>query len=275
MRTAPTKPGVTKHRIKAFVFLLALPVMAACNSEVNSAQIEAQLPIVGTVTDIPDFAAIRDIKARKKAFFDFLRPVVISENAKVAKLPVRMLDIATQVDNGDKVSDADRRWLTELAEKYHIGMTSLDDEDAWLLLKRRVDTVPFRLALAQAANESNWGTSRFAREGRNLFGEWCFTEGCGIIPQRRVEGMTHEVAVFASVNESVASYLYHLNRVDIYQPLRVVRHEERKWGKKPTADKLAGGLSGYSERGEDYVDDIRKMIRVNFDLMAGSEKKAS
>jgi len=147
-----------------------------------------------------------------------------------------MLDIATILDNGEAVPPKDEQWLRQLADKYHIEMAALDDEQAWLLLKRRVDTIPFRLALAQAANESNWGTSRFAREGRNLFGEWCFTEGCGMVPQRRRTGMTHEVAVFSSVNESVASYLYHLNRVDIYMPLRVARHKDRTWGRKPTAD---------------------------------------
>lgn len=225
---------------------------------------------MATITDIPDFAAISDIRTRKQAFFDFLRPVVISENARVARVRIRMLDIATQVDHGAAISPDDRQWLQTLAEKYHIDMPSIHDEQAWLLLKRRVDTVPFRLALAQAANESNWGTSRFAREGRNLFGEWCFSEGCGMVPQRRPTGMTHEVAVFASVNESVASYLHHLNRADVYMPLRVARHKERKRGKKPTANILAAGLGAYSERGQAYVDDIRRMIRVNYDMMSGT-----
>ncbi|PIO89223.1 MAG: hypothetical protein COS82_10565 [Zetaproteobacteria bacterium CG06_land_8_20_14_3_00_59_53] len=251
------------------VVLIVLVSLTACNLEGNSTQLEAAQAVVGTITEIPDFAAIKDIKTRKKAFFDFLRPIVISENAKVAKSRVRMLDIATILDNGEAVPPKDEQWLRQLADKYHIEMAALDDEQAWLLLKRRVDTIPFRLALAQAANESNWGTSRFAREGRNLFGEWCFTEGCGMVPQRRRTGMTHEVAVFSSVNESVASYLYHLNRVDIYMPLRVARHKDRTWGRKPTADSLAAGLSGYSERGKNYVEDIRKMIRVNYDLMAG------
>ncbi|MDQ6965336.1 MAG: hypothetical protein Q9M23_00225, partial [Mariprofundaceae bacterium] len=74
-----------------------------------------------------------------------------------------------------------------------------------------------------------------------------------------------------SINASVASYLYHLNRVDIYKPLRISRHESRRWGKKPQAHDLAAGLAGYSERGEDYVDAIRRMIRVNYDLMSGKE----
>jgi len=259
----------------AAILCFTLYALAACNQEVSSAQVEAQIeaqkPIVDSVTEVPDFAAIRGIKARKKAFFDFLRPIVISENAKVAKSRLRMLRISVQLDNGEAVSTRDKAWLEELADKYHIPMHSLQDSGAWEMLKRRVDTVPFRLALAQAANESSWGTSRFAREGRNLFGQWCFKPGCGMVPKRRREGMTHEVAVFSSVNASVASYLHHLNRVDIYKPLRLTRVENREDGTRPTAKGLAGGLTGYSERGEDYVDDIRKMIRVNYDLMAGTE----
>jgi len=258
--------------------LLFVLFLSACNLEENSAHIDAQYPAVDTITQVPDFSAIKDSKARKKAFFDFLRPVIRAENAKVAKSRIRMFAIATSIDNGDAVAKQDQQWLKRLARKYHIDMKSMHDEQAWELLKRRVDTVPFRLALAQAANESSWGTSRFAREGRNLFGEWCFKPGCGIVPARRSAGMTHEVAVFKSVNESVASYIYHLNRVDIYLPLRMARRDERKWGNKPTAQELAGGLTGYSERGEAYVDDIRRMIRVNFDLMAETikaEPKAS
>lgn len=256
------------------ILCLTLGALTACNQEGNSAQavarIEAQKPIVDIVTEVPDFAAIRDIRARKKAFFNFLRPIVISENAKVAQSRLRMLQISLQLDNGETVSSRDKAWIKKLADRYHIPMHSLQDGEAWEMLKRRVDTVPFRLALAQAANESSWGTSRFAREGRNLFGQWCFKPGCGMVPKKRREGMTHEVAVFSSVNASVASYLHHLNRMDIYKPLRLTRGENREDGTRPTAKRLAGGLTGYSERGEDYVDDIRKMIRVNYDLMAGT-----
>ncbi|OIO70712.1 MAG: hypothetical protein COW19_11085 [Zetaproteobacteria bacterium CG12_big_fil_rev_8_21_14_0_65_55_1124] len=256
------------------VLLIAMLMVLSCNQEqeLNLARAESEAPVVATVTEVPDFAAIKDSNAKKKAFFDFLRPIIKAENAKVAKVRVRMLNISEMIDNGDDVSPEDQQWLLALAKRYHVDMSALDDEEAWLLLKRRVDTVPFRLALAQAANESSWGTSRFAREGRNFFGEWCFTEGCGIVPSRRQEGMTHEVAVFSSVNESVASYLYHINRVDIYAPLRVARYKIHKKGDKPTARELAGGLSGYSERGDAYVESIRQLIRQNFDLMAETAK---
>ncbi len=90
------------------------------------------------------------------------------------------------------------------------------------------------------------------------------------MPRQRLSGRSHEVAKFDSVNESVASYIRNLNRGDMYKPLRLVRLELREAEKPPTAHALAAGLIGYSERRQEYVDEIRNMIKHNFDLMAGT-----
>ncbi|MDQ6972866.1 MAG: glucosaminidase domain-containing protein [Mariprofundaceae bacterium] len=244
-------------------------LLAGCSQELETAQAESEYPAVRQVADIPDFAAVKDTKARKKAFFDFMRPIVRAENARLAKARLRMLSLFDMLEHGDSVRAEQKAWLLHLAKTYHVKMPDLHDEHARQLLKQRVDTVPLRLVLAQSANESSWGTSRFAREGRNFFGQWCFTAGCGIVPGKRSAGLTHEVAVFATVNASVASYLRHINYVEVYTPLRLIRHDMRMHGKKPTAHNLAGGLKAYSQRGLDYVDEIRSMIRTNFELMAG------
>ncbi|MFM9673737.1 glucosaminidase domain-containing protein, partial [Streptomyces galilaeus] len=76
---------------------------------------------------------------------------------------------------------------------------------------RRVDIIPKELALMQAANESAWGTSRFARIGLNFFGQWCYSQGCGMIPNRRNSGAAHEVAAFKSVRDAVSSYFKNIN----------------------------------------------------------------
>ncbi|HKI60345.1 MAG TPA: glucosaminidase domain-containing protein [Mariprofundaceae bacterium] len=220
-------------------------------------------------SDLPDFSSFQDVKEKKLAFFNFLRPIVEAENERVRVQRKRMIDIRNRLDLGKAISDEDQIWLTQLAEEYNLDTASLDEEQLWKLLKRRVDTVPFRLALAQAANESSWGTSRFAREGINLFGQWCFTTGCGIVPSRRSEGKIHEVAKYDSVNESVAAYIRSINRVHMYTPLRILRRDIRKSGERPTAIELAQELSGYSERGEAYVKEIQDMIRMNYDLMSG------
>ncbi len=257
--------------IDAIRFLTRLAVFAstvmllACNQ--GSKEAGSKVVVSEKVIEVPDFSAIQDIKLKKTAFFDFMRPIIRSENSKVAFTRERMLEISAQIDNGNAVSREDQEWLFRVANDYRIEMVSIEDEQAWEQLKRRVDTVPFRLALVQAANESSWGTSRFARESRNFFGEWCFTRDCGVVPIQRREGDTHEVKVFESVNDSVASYLRNLNRVDMYLSLRIARQDIRKQGESPTAHELASGLAGYSARGDEYVEEIQDMIRTNYDLM--------
>ncbi len=253
------RPGFHRLIIVSLLFAIVLFV-ASCD------QSDAKLP---ASNDLPDFASFQDVKAKKLAFFNYLRPIVETENERVRIQRKRMVDIRNRLDLGKAISDEDQAWLIQLTEEYHIDTASLDEEQLWKLLRRRVDTVPFRLALAQAANESNWGSSRFAREGLNLFGQWCFTPGCGMVPARRDEGKLHEVARYGSVNESVAAYIRSINRVYMYTPLRKLRRDIRKRGERPTAIELAQELSGYSERGEEYVKEIQSMIRINYSLMAG------
>jgi Bax protein len=123
--------------------------------------------------------------------------------------------------------------------------------------------VPPSLALSQAANESAWGTSRFARSGHNYFGQWCFTTGCGVVPRHRTAGKQHEVAVFASPAAAVASYLHNLNSHPAYQRLREIRLQQRQQHQVVSGLALAAGLEKYSERGEDYIRELRAMIRHN------------
>jgi Bax protein len=126
-----------------------------------------------------------------------------------------------------------------------------------------VDTIPASLVLAQAANESAWGTSRFARQGKNVFGIWCFRDGCGKVPNARAPGKRHEVASFDSVQDGVSYYLLLLNTHPAYAQLRSLRDEKRRVDEKPTGATLAEGLLRYSERGGAYVRELQAMIRVN------------
>ncbi len=127
----------------------------------------------------------------------------------------------------------------------------------------RVDTIPEDLALAQAANESAWGTSRFSLVANNLFGQWTFIPGQGIIPKDRPEGETYEVRKFSTVYDSVRSYLLNLNTHQAYKQLRQLRTASRVNGQNPKGLKLAEGLLRYSTRGEDYVKELQAMIRFN------------
>jgi Bax protein len=126
-----------------------------------------------------------------------------------------------------------------------------------------VDVVPVSLALAQAAIESGWGTSRFARQGNAIFGQWTSQDGKGLVPSARPEGKTHKVRSFDRLSESVEAYLLNLNTHRAYRDFRTLRQQSRNSGERPKGEVLATGLEAYSEKGEEYVDLLRDMIRVN------------
>jgi Bax protein len=117
--------------------------------------------------------------------------------------------------------------------------------------------------LAQAANNSAWGTSRFAKQANNYFGQWCFTKGCGIVPARRDAGSKHEVRKFDTTQGSVSSYVRNINTGSAYSSLRTVRANARRNKSMLTGHDLAVGLVGYSARDDAYVKEIRSMIRTN------------
>jgi Bax protein len=127
----------------------------------------------------------------------------------------------------------------------------------------RVDEIPPSLALAQAAIESAWGTSRFAVQGNNLFGQWCYKKGCGLVPLRRDSGSRHEVAKFSSVTQSVNAYMRNLNTHRAYSDLRANRAQLKATEQNVTGHLLAANLLDYSELREVYVEEIRAVIRIN------------
>ena len=213
---------------------------------------------------IPDLRNEKDVKTKKRKFFNALRPMVEQENQRIAKQRQWLINLKEK----SLYSEKDEQMLAKLLKSYRLSKNK-DGSVPWAELLKRVDTVPLELVLSQAANESAWGTSRFARKANNLFGQWCFSKGCGLVPQRRNAGSTHEVASFASPQLSVRSYLRNLNSGRVYKDLREIRAEKREQGKTATAYELAAGLIKYSERGHEYVKEIRAMIKYNGKYMRG------
>jgi len=219
------------------------------------------------VDSLPDFSSYQDVEAKKLSFFGFLLPLVDEENERLLDLRTRLSYIHEYVRWDREIDREDRAWLHDVIEEFKIPETDLHSEEFWEIALRRVDAVPDHLVLAQAANESAWGTSRFAREGNNLFGQWCFREGCGLVPMDRPEDATYEVARFKSVSESIGSYMHNLNTGRTYRELRVIRAKARQKGKDPDANAMAAGLGSYSERGEEYITELQSMIRFNADVI--------
>ncbi|MEZ8883879.1 glucosaminidase domain-containing protein [Vibrio sp. 10N.222.54.F6] len=214
----------------------------------------------------PNFAAIEDVNEKKDTFFSFLRPSINIENKRITKERAFLTKLSESGLNN--VDSEDASYAKRLGKLYSLPVPSSGLDDAWLKeMLNRVNVLPEALVLTQAANESAWGTSRFATKANNYFGHWCYTKGCGLVPLQRNEGSSHEVATFSSSQESVHRYFMNLNRNRAYADLRVIRAKLDAQGDDllttATATELTNGLLKYSERGSDYVTDLQAMIRHN------------
>ena len=229
-------------------------------SDIEEVQAKVKQPVVAT--KLPDFSSYSSVKAKKKAFFAFMLPLVQEENQRLVKLRRQLQALKAQLSEDQVISAKDTAWVLTIAEQYGVDIEQSQKSMLKQLL-RRVDAVPPSLALAQAANESAWGTSRFALRANNLFGQWCFAKGCGVIPKQRPEGASYEVAKFKSPVGSVKSYIHNLNTFSAYAYFRELRKSLRDNQQLLSGNVLAEGLLSYSARGEAYIDELRAMIRVN------------
>lgn len=207
----------------------------------------------------PDFTQYQTTQAKKKAFFDYMATLDAQANQAV----INDRERAIMLFKLDKLKYSQRHWLTNLAEKYQLTDWNINSPADRALLLKRVDEVPTPLLLAQAADESAWGTSRFAVKGNNLFGLWCFTKGCGMVPNRRNKGATHEVMTFKYPLDAVTYYIFTLNTNNNYQAFRTIRAKMRADHQPLDSYKLVEGLANYSAKGQGYIDHIQNMIRRN------------
>jgi len=209
-----------------------------------------------------DIDQVASNKTKKRAFFMGLLPMVLLANQEIQS-ERQEIELILSRHKESQLKDGDLERLDEILRRYGLRGHPLTDHRTRSRLMRRVDIIPPSLVLAQAANESAWGTSRFAQRGNNLFGEWTYTPGTGIIPAGRPAGATYEVRKFPSIYESIRSYMNNLNRNGAYRKLREIRENLRKSDQPVTGMALAKGLEKYSQRGDDYINEIRAMIRHN------------
>jgi Bax protein len=209
---------------------------------------------------VPDFTEYEAGVERKKVFLNYFLPLIEEHNTAILKSRVK---ISEWSQDRDSIGWWGHYQLENLLETYQLDNFDIKSDEDWATLLRRVDIVPVSLALAQAANESGWGTSRFGREGFNYYGQWCYKQGCGLVPKKRGVGDDHEVAVFNSPEDSVESYLRNINSNKAYTSLREIRARLRATDKPITGIELARGLSKYSQRGSDYINELRSIIRHN------------
>ncbi|MDX8395602.1 MAG: glucosaminidase domain-containing protein [Mariprofundaceae bacterium] len=255
---------VIQSLITFLLWLAAALVMSGCVTHTKPATIQQQTVIEGaskkrTTTPLPAF---KNVYQKKAHFLAFMKPIIVTENKKISELRQQII----QLQSKKKLSNKDAASLKYISATYGITMATTPNSAFWSALLNRVNIIPLELALMQAANESAWGTSRFARNGNNYFGQWCFKKGCGIVPKHRSHGAAHEVRRFKDAAESVRAYMKNINTSRAYADLRKIRSKLQKRKLPIKAELLANGLKHYSERGMEYVKTIRSMIRSNKDL---------
>lgn len=209
-----------------------------------------------------DLAEGDSLRERKQDFIRVMLPLVLAGNEKILADRQRILKFAGQVQSGGNLYAVNKAWLAQLAAEY--GIADFDPYTGdWRELLSRVDAVPPSLALAQAALESGWGTSRFARQGNAVFGQWSWKPGSGLIPAGRDPKAGHEVRRFAQLSESVGAYLHNLNTHTHYSKLRSRRASAQANGETASGLELAKYLDRYAEEGRKYIDEVRGLIESN------------
>jgi Bax protein len=216
-----------------------------------------EVPRIFIETLPSDLGQIQQADERKRTFIKLALPLILHANDLIRQDRERIVSLQLRSQHGEFISIGDKAWLTNKMTQY--GVKSLDYDD----LLRRVDVIPPSLALAQSAEESGWGTSRFAREGNALFGQRTWRKGDGMVPQKRADGQKFRVRTFEYLIDGVKSYAGNLNTHFAYKDFRKARVAMRQSGEQLNGVDLATALRQYSERGDDYIKAIHAIIRVN------------
>ena len=195
---------------------------------------------------------IENTKKRKELFLQIVLPLVLQENNNIRLDRKRLFSIINKSNN----TNLERKWLNKKYKQYGIPSKDLST------LKIRMDEIPVSLALAQAAKETGWGTSRFAQEGNALFGQWTWS-GEGLKPKESDEHEGHKVMKFNILQASVRAYQRNLNTHKTYRDFRLVRAQLRDDGKELDSIVLSEYLDEYAETGQEYVKILRKIIEQN------------
>ena len=195
---------------------------------------------------------IESTKKRKDFFIQIVLPLILQENNNIRLDRKRLFSIINKSNN----TDLEKKWLKKKYKQYGVSSKDLST------LKIRMDEIPVSLAIAQAAKETGWGTSRFAQEGNALFGQWTWS-GEGLKPKDADKSQGHKVMKFNVLQASVRAYQRNLNTHSSYKNLRKARAELRDRGKPLDSLILVKYLNEYAETGEKYVEVLTQIINQN------------
>ena len=195
---------------------------------------------------------IENSKKRKEFFIQIVLPLIIEENNNIKLDRKTLFTIINKSNN----SNSEKKWLEKKYKQYGVKSGDLSS------LKIRMDEIPVSLAIAQAAKETGWGTSRFALEGNALFGQWTWS-GEGLRPKEAKEGENHKVMKFNILQASVRAYQRNINTHSTYKDFRKARAKLRDSNKPLDSIVLSKYLNKYAETGNQYVEVLQKIIKQN------------
>ena len=205
------------------------------------------------LTKLPkDLKTLGDTKKKRELFIKIVLPLILDENEKILEDRKKLFKILGKNFN----TVGERVWLKRRFKEYKI-----DDQDL-AKLKMRMDIIPVSIALAQAANESGWGTSRFALEGNALFGQWTWSKK-GILPKEQDPDQTHKIMQFQILKASVRAYKNNLNTHNAYQEFREARAKQRQNNDPINGLELTKYLENYAAIGDKYVVILKGIIETN------------
>lgn len=204
-----------------------------------------------------DMGQIKATDEKKRLFLLSVLPLVLRVNDEILIERKKLKKLSKLAKNTNRLLVKDRLWLAVMEDKYKVKHGDLAE------LKRRVDIIPPSLALAQAAEESGWGTSRFVAEGNALFGQWTNGGERGLIPLKRMINQNHKIKIFGSLSDGVRAYARNLNSHQAYKAFRMNRSKMRRSGKTLDGPKLSLFLLSYSQRGKKYIRSLQMIIKSN------------
>tara|TARA_B100000497_G_scaffold127337_1_gene168778 strand:- start:1916 stop:3406 length:1491 start_codon:yes stop_codon:yes gene_type:complete len=199
-----------------------------------------------------DLDELQNTRLKKETFIKIVLPLVVAENERILADRKKLKGILKK----RKTSDLEKQWLRQKLLEYKVKKGNMDE------LVRRIDIIPTSIALAQAAKESGWGTSRFALEGNALFGQWTWSDN-GIAPLNRENDKNHKILKFPILRASVKAYQNNLNTHKSYYNFRNKRLNMREKNKDITGLELTETLKSYAQTGSEYIKILNQIIRQN------------
>jgi Bax protein len=199
-----------------------------------------------------DLDELENTRLKKETFIKIVLPLIVAENERIMADRKKL----KKVSKKKKTSDLEKQWLRQKLLEYKVKRGNMDE------LIDRMDIIPTSIALAQAAKESGWGTSRFALEGNAIFGQWTWS-GDGIAPLDRENNQNHKILKFPILRASVKAYQNNLNTHKSYANFRNKRSDMRNKNKNITGLDLTHTLKNYAQTGSEYIKIINQIIRQN------------